>query len=92
MSATKKRVMTPDEAEMNGSSAIVVGRAITQAQNPVEAYRLVSNFLEESTMKQTAKDLLKINAVKLSPKEPFTWASGIKSPIYCDNRLTIGCH
>ena len=40
-------------------------------------------------MKQTAKDLLKINAVKLSPKEPFTWASGIKSPIYCDNRLTI---
>ena len=40
-------------------------------------------------MKQTAQDLLKINAVKLSPKEPFTWASGIKSPIYCDNRLTI---
>ena len=40
-------------------------------------------------MKQTAKDLLKINAVKLSPKEPFTWASGIKSPLYCDNRLTI---
>ena len=40
----QKRVMTPDEAEMNGSSAIVVGRAITQAQNPVEAYRLVSNL------------------------------------------------
>ncbi|GKS80405.1 orotate phosphoribosyltransferase [Ligilactobacillus pabuli] len=40
-------------------------------------------------MKQIAEALLKINAVKLSPKEPFTWASGIKSPIYCDNRLTI---
>ncbi len=40
-------------------------------------------------MKQIAKDLLKIQAVKLSPNEPFTWASGIKSPIYCDNRLTI---
>lgn len=40
-------------------------------------------------MKEIAKDLLKINAVKLSPDNPFTWASGIKSPIYCDNRLTI---
>ncbi len=40
-------------------------------------------------MKEIAKDLLKIQAVKLSPNEPFTWASGIKSPIYCDNRLTI---
>lgn len=40
-------------------------------------------------MKKIAKDLLKIEAVKLSPENPFTWASGIKSPIYCDNRLTI---
>ena len=40
-------------------------------------------------MKQVAKDLLSIKAVTLSPEEPFTWASGIKSPIYCDNRLTI---
>jgi orotate phosphoribosyltransferase len=38
---------------------------------------------------QTAELLLKIKAVKLSPKEPFTWASGIKSPIYCDNRITL---
>ena len=36
-----------------------------------------------------AKDLLKIKAVFLSPDDPFTWASGIKSPIYCDNRLTL---
>ena len=36
-----------------------------------------------------AKDLLKIQAVFLRPNEPFTWASGIKSPIYCDNRLTL---
>ncbi|WP_010579973.1 orotate phosphoribosyltransferase [Liquorilactobacillus vini] len=40
-------------------------------------------------MKQVAADLLKIKAVSLSPQQPFTWASGIKSPIYCDNRLTI---
>ena len=38
---------------------------------------------------QIAKDLLKIGAVFLRPDEPFTWASGIKSPIYCDNRLTL---
>ncbi|MHC9536402.1 orotate phosphoribosyltransferase [Dellaglioa sp. BT-FLS60] len=36
-----------------------------------------------------ASDLLEIEAVTLSPNEPFTWASGLKSPIYCDNRLTI---
>ena len=37
----------------------------------------------------TAKDLLKIKAVFFRPEEPFTWASGIKSPVYCDNRLTL---
>ncbi|WP_274953137.1 orotate phosphoribosyltransferase [Angelakisella massiliensis] len=36
-----------------------------------------------------AKDLLSIEAVFLRPQQPFTWASGIKSPIYCDNRLTL---
>ena len=36
-----------------------------------------------------AKDLLSIGAVFLRPEEPFTWASGIKSPVYCDNRLTL---
>ena len=36
-----------------------------------------------------AKELLKIKAVFLRPNDPFTWASGIKSPIYCDNRLTL---
>ena len=39
--------------------------------------------------KLIASDLLKIKAVFLRPEEPFTWASGIKSPIYCDNRLTL---
>jgi len=39
--------------------------------------------------KLIAKDLLDIKAVFLRPEEPFTWASGIKSPIYCDNRLTL---
>ena len=36
-----------------------------------------------------AKDLLRIRAVFFRPEEPFTWASGIKSPVYCDNRLTL---
>ena len=39
--------------------------------------------------KMIAEDLLRIKAVFLRPEEPFTWASGIKSPIYCDNRLTL---
>lgn len=39
--------------------------------------------------KRIAKDLLKIKAVFFRPEEPFTWASGIKSPVYCDNRLTL---
>ena len=39
--------------------------------------------------KLIAKDLLKLKAVFLRPDEPFTWASGIKSPIYCDNRLIL---
>ena len=38
---------------------------------------------------QIAKLLLQINAIKLKPKNPFTWSSGKKSPIYCDNRLTL---
>lgn len=41
------------------------------------------------TKEQIAKDLLSIKAVFLKPDDPFTWASGIKSPIYCDNRLTL---
>jgi orotate phosphoribosyltransferase len=46
--------------------------------------------LEELFMKtDIAKGLLSIEAVFLRPEEPFTWASGIKSPIYCDNRLTL---
>ena len=42
-----------------------------------------------NTNQLIASDLLKINAVTLSPNEPFTWASGIKAPIYTDNRITI---
>ncbi len=41
------------------------------------------------TAKHLIADLLEINAVALNPKEPFTWASGLKSPIYTDNRLTF---
>ncbi|MEG1895571.1 MAG: orotate phosphoribosyltransferase, partial [Oscillospiraceae bacterium] len=43
----------------------------------------------EKTENIIAKHLLDIGAVFLKPNDPFTWASGIKSPIYCDNRLTL---
>ena len=43
----------------------------------------------EQLQRKIAKDLLDIQAVFFSPDKPFTWASGIKSPVYCDNRLTL---
>ncbi len=43
----------------------------------------------KETAKKTAELLLQINAIKLQPKEPFTWVSGWKSPIYCDNRILL---
>ena len=43
----------------------------------------------ENISQTIAQDLLKIQAVFFRPEEPFTWASGIKSPVYCDNRLTL---
>ena len=45
--------------------------------------------MEKNLAIEVAKNLLKIKAVFLKPNDPFTWASGIKSPIYCDNRLTL---
>ncbi len=46
--------------------------------------------MEQSTLSQTvASMLLKVEAIKLSPDKPFTWASGWKSPIYCDNRVSL---
>ena len=46
-------------------------------------------ILHKDIAKKTAEVLLKVKAIKLSPTEPFTWASGWKSPIYCDNRVTL---
>jgi orotate phosphoribosyltransferase len=46
-------------------------------------------IFDEQTAKETADLLLQINAIKLQPNNPFTWASGWKSPIYCDNRIVL---
>ncbi|WP_374549478.1 orotate phosphoribosyltransferase [Flavobacterium sp.] len=46
-------------------------------------------IFNKDTAEKTAELLLQINAIKLNPKNPFSWASGWKSPIYCDNRLTL---
>ena len=45
--------------------------------------------MNKDTSKKTAELLLKVKAIKLNPNEPFQWASGWKSPIYCDNRITL---
>lgn len=107
------RITTPDKARELGCDFIVVGRPITQAENPVEAYRRCvreftplesddssaaygskGNMMKAVTYRDQlaeniARGLLEIQAVFLRPEEPFTWASGIKSPIYCDNRLIL---
>ena len=46
-------------------------------------------ILDQDNAKKVAKILLQINAIKLNPKNPFIWASGWKSPIYCDNRIIL---
>ena len=46
-------------------------------------------IFNNNTAQQTAELLLQINAIKLNSKNPFTWASGWKSPIYCDNRIIL---
>ena len=46
-------------------------------------------ILDKETAQETAALLLQINAIKLQPQNPFTWASGWKSPIYCDNRVSL---
>ncbi|MFS4482172.1 orotate phosphoribosyltransferase [Hyunsoonleella sp. 2307UL5-6] len=46
-------------------------------------------IFNKDTAKKTAEVLLQVNAIKLNSKEPFTWASGWKSPIYCDNRIIL---
>ena len=46
-------------------------------------------IIDIDTAKKVATYLLQINAIKLQPQNPFTWASGWKSPIYCDNRISL---
>ena len=46
-------------------------------------------ILNKETAQKTAEILLQINAIKLEPQNPFSWASGIKAPIYCDNRIVL---
>ncbi len=91
------RITTPEKAKELGCDFIVVGRPITKADDPVEAYkRCMREFagvdldeVAEQVAEKVAEGLLDIQAVFLRPDEPFTWASGIKSPIYCDNRLIL---
>lgn len=92
----QKRKASPAEARKMGSDYIVVGRPITGALDPKEKYiKMYRDFMGKSPLpacsagRLVAKELLRIGAVFLRPDEPFTWASGIKSPVYCDNRLIL---
>ena len=57
-----------------------------------ESYYFCRMIYNEEIARTTARSLLQVKAVKLSPHDPFTWTSGIKSPIYCDNRVTLSFH
>lgn len=61
----------------------------TNAALPNSLTEKIKMEIKEVMEKKIAKDLLSIKAVFFRPEEPFTWASGIKSPVYCDNRLTL---
>lgn len=52
-------------------------------------FNFATMIFNNEIAKKTAEVLLQVNAIKLSPKAPFTWASGWKSPIYCDNRIVL---
>lgn len=70
----------------------VAGRSERDEQGapfPILYMELKEENLHKIMERAIAKDLLSIGAVFLRPEQPFTWASGIKSPIYCDNRLTL---
>ena len=82
--------MTPKEAIENGCDYLVVGRPITRSEDRVKACRMIVEEIAEGMEHNIAMALLSSQAVKLNVKEPFTFVSGIKSPIYCDNRYVIG--
>lgn len=93
----QERTMTPKEAIENGCDYIVVGRPITRSDNRVKACKMIIEEIAEGiennkNLKSVliAEALLETNAVQLNIKNPFTFVSGIKSPIYCDNRYIIG--
>ena len=93
----QERTMTPKEAIENGCDYIVVGRPITRSDDRVKACKMIIEEIAEGiennkNLKSAliAEALLETNAVQLNIKNPFTFVSGIKSPIYCDNRYIIG--
>ena len=85
-SGDQKRVTTPERAREIGSDYIVVGR-VRRLSAGSETFSTGGTAMD--IKHEVARSLLSIEAVFLRPQEPFTWASGIKSPIYCDNRLIL---
>ncbi len=78
--------MNPDAAGLS-SRCIFIRRAAHGCSR--KALGISEMYNAETIRRLIANDLLSIKAVFLRPEEPFTWASGIKSPVYCDNRLTL---
>lgn len=91
------RVVTPSEAIRNGADYVVIGREITKSENPAKVFSQFVDYIQEvvtagednSPSVEIVKDLLRIGVFVFRPQKPFTWVSGIQSPVYCDNRLIL---
>jgi orotidine-5'-phosphate decarboxylase len=91
------RVVTPAEAIKNGADYVVVGREITKSDEPLKVFDTIAESIHDvvtegadsSPSVEIAKALLRIGVFVFRPQKPFTWVSGIKSPVYCDNRLIL---
>jgi orotidine-5'-phosphate decarboxylase len=91
------RVVTPAEAIKNGADYIVVGREITKSDDQLKVFDQIADSIHDvvtegetgSPSVEIAKALLRIGVFVFRPQKPFTWVSGIKSPVYCDNRLIL---
>ena len=91
------RVVTPSEAIKNGADYVVIGREITKSENPARIFNqivdsiqdVVVGGIDKSPSVEIVKALLHIGVFVFRPQKPFTWVSGIQSPVYCDNRLIL---
>jgi len=84
--AKKKRLVVEIDFNIHGFVLLFSAKRLTAISSRLGAFLYLRRMTNETAI---AEKLLQINAIKLNPQQPFTWASGWKSPIYCDNRKVL---